>query len=390
MSQTQSQIMSQQSEVEEEAKPVLTASVHDVRYFSALLKGINLSNSNHASVTLTREGGMIVIVEEGRTLLATSYIYPDHFDAWDYTIPEPTRVLSSQLSDLSKADDPEDDRSTSFEIPLNTLIECLNIFGTANLSAATSSAKTKKWRRGEDESDNERGGDNEDNRGGGRGRHRQRESSNAPNNSRLEQYFGANHEKRTSMRLSYGGSGYPLTLLLAEDSTGPTTTCEITTYDPEPMIELPFDGDQTVLKIIFKSSSWLREALSELDPSCDKITFISNPADDVRRAQPRNAATKPLFRILATGSFGSTEMDYPNDREVLETFECTHPISVSYRFGHINKTLRALQSSTKTSLRIEEEGLLSLQFLVPVPKPRGGMSQSFIEFRCLALDDNAE
>lgn len=58
----------------------------------------------------------------------------------------------------------------------------------------------------------------------------------------------------------------------------------------------------------------------------------------------------------------------------------------SYRFAHITHTIRALQSSTKTSLRIEAEGLLSLQFLVPVPKARGGgTSDSFIEFRvCMA------
>lgn len=56
--------------------------------------------------------------------------------------------------------------------------------------------------------------------------------------------------------------------------------------------------------------------------------------------------------------------------------------SHSYRFAHISHTIRALQSSTKTSLRIEAEGLLSLQFLVPVPKARGGgSSDSFIEFR---------
>ncbi|KAH7927051.1 Rad1-domain-containing protein [Leucogyrophana mollusca] len=371
-----SQMMSQRSEAEE-AKPVLTASVHDVRYFVALLRGINIAN--RASVTLTREGGMTVTVEEGRTLLATSYIYPDHFDSWEYNL-EPTRVLSSQQSSLSKDSEPDSD-STSFEIPLGTLIECLNIFGTATFSSATAGSKSKKWRRGEhdDASDDDAGG-----------RQRSRAPSNAPNNSRIEQYFGGGgHGKRTSMRLSYGGPGYPLTLLLAEDSTGPTTTCEISTFDPEPNIELPFDGDRTVLKIIFKSSSWLREALSELDPSCDKITFVSNPADEARRAQ-RAAPAKPLFRIQASGSFGSTEMDYPNDREVLETFECTHAISVSYRFGHISKTLRALQSSTKTSLRIEEEGLLSLQFLVPVPKPRGGMSDSFIEFRCLALDEGGD
>lgn len=96
-------------------------------------------------------------------------------------------------------------------------------------------------------------------------------------------------------------------------------------------------------------------------------------------------------------------MDYPNDRDVLETFECTRSVSFrylfppqffalirnsnaicSYRFGHISRTLRALQSSTKTSLRIDEEGLLSLQFLMPSPKSAGGGPESadaFIEFR---------
>ena len=94
-------------------------------------------------------------------------------------------------------------------------------------------------------------------------------------------------------------------------------------------------------------------------------------------------------------------MDYPNDRDVLETFECTRNVSFrsvnlpsfpchihldnycSYRFGHISRALRALQSSTKTSLRIDEEGLLSLQFLMPSPKARAvdGGADAFIEFR---------
>lgn len=64
------------------------------------------------------------------------------------------------------------------------------------------------------------------------------------------------------MRMSFAGAGYPLTLLMfvapvslvgceltidfrAEDSTGPTTTCEITTFDPEPSLELPFDSETT-------------------------------------------------------------------------------------------------------------------------------------------------
>jgi cell cycle checkpoint protein len=76
-------------------------------------------------------------------------------------------------------------------------------------------------------------------------------------------------------------------------------------------------------------------------------------------------------------------MDYPNDRDVLETFECTRPVSFTYRFGHISRTLRALQSSAKTSLRIDDEGLMSLQFLMPSPKAKidEPSTDGFIEFR---------
>jgi hypothetical protein len=80
-------------------------------------------------------------------------------------------------------------------------------------------------------------------------------------------------------------------------------------------------------------------------------------------------------------------------------------IIFSYRFGHISRTLKALQHSFKTSLRIDRDGLLSLQFLMPKPGRNGG-GDAFIEFRvslqyyfkcylntqnygpqCLALDD---
>lgn len=47
--------------------------------------------------------------------------------------------------------------------------------------------------------------------------------------------------------------------------------------------------------------------------------------------------------------------------------------------------MKALQSSTKTSLRIDDDGLLSLQFLMPSPKVRGGGGDAFIEFRVSSL-----
>ncbi|KAF7323217.1 hypothetical protein HMN09_00102400 [Mycena chlorophos] len=360
---------------------VLKASVHDLRYFATLLRGVNFAN--RATVTITQTG-FVVVVEEARTLLGTAYIFADIFDEYTYH-SESEPPINSQPSDGGDDDDSED--NAAFEIPLNTLIECLNIFGTAGSSGGANGAgggRYTKWKRGGD-SDNEGGGGDDDD-----GNDRRKSKGKG-----IDQYFGGS-DKGTGMRMTYLGSGFPLTLLIMEDSSGPTTTCEITTYEAEPHLQLPFENERMVLKIILKSS-WLREALSEIDPSCEKLTFIGHPPPNNdplgRQRAPLRSSSVPLLRIQASGTFGSTEMEYPNDREVLETFECTQPVRFSYRVGHISRTLRALQSSTKTSLRIDDEGLLSLQFLMPAPprnavggKPEGS-SDGFIEFRCLPLDD---
>ncbi|KAJ6620299.1 Rad1/Rec1/Rad17 [Mycena sp. CBHHK59/15] len=369
------------SEDLQQLPPVLRASVHDVRHFAALLRGVNFVN--RATVTITKTG-FVVVVEEARTLLGTAYVFAGVFDEYTYNSELPPAPQNSQNSDTEEED------NAAFEIELNTLLECLNIFGTAGPSTSSmtggKTGRYKRWKKTGEDSDQD---DDEDSRGrGGRGRHsKENDTSSAKG---IDQYFSSNKEKGTGMRMTYAGSGYPLTLLIAEDAAGPTTKCEIITYEAEPHLQLPFDPDQMVLKIILKSS-WLRDALSELDPSCDKLTFIGNPpptAATGKRPQLRAGNETPMLRIQAAGTFGSTEMDYPNDREVLETFECTRPVSFSYRFGHISRTLRALQSSSKTSLRIDDEGLMSLQFIMPGIRPKTEQdSDAFIEFRCLALDD---
>lgn len=57
-------------------------------------------------------------------------------------------------------------------------------------------------------------------------------------------------------------------------------------------------------------SAWLRDALSELDPSCDKLTFIGNPPppDKGKQKQKPQGDLKPMLRIQAAGTFGSTEV----------------------------------------------------------------------------------
>jgi hypothetical protein len=67
----------------------------------------------------------------------------------------------------------------------------------------------------------------------------------------------------------------------------------------------------------FVQSFWLRDALTEVDSTCEKITFICTPSSEQhqsRRAQKKNtienalllSEEKPAFRIQGVGSYGTT------------------------------------------------------------------------------------
>ena len=100
-------------------------------------------------------------------------------------------------------DDDDENEFATFQIHLNVLIECLNIFGTAGPISApiTGNANNnfKRWKRNEED-----GGSDHEGVGEGDGRARGRG---------LAAYF-AGSEKSTSMRMSYAGDGYPLTLMM--------------------------------------------------------------------------------------------------------------------------------------------------------------------------------
>lgn len=95
--------------------------------------------------------------------------------------------------------------NAAFEIQLNALIECMNIFGSSSGSGSSNSAKVRRFLGGDD-SDRETGTHDSGNTNG-RGSKKDRHDG-----LRIDQYFGA--EKGTGMRMSYGGAGHPLTLLM--------------------------------------------------------------------------------------------------------------------------------------------------------------------------------
>ncbi|KAG8865027.1 ssDNA endodeoxyribonuclease [Serendipita sp. 405] len=125
---------------------------------------------------------------------------------------------------------------------------------------------------------------------------------------------------------------------------------------------------------------WKRKERNDPDQQEDE--------DEVARhgKGPSSRANDSFFRIDAKTSKGGVEIDFPNDREVLEHFECGQSLKFHYSFDFVHKMIRALAVSVKVSIRIDSEGTMSLQFLMP-----SGTSKertTWMEYRCLPREEN--
>ena len=163
-------------------------------------------------------------------------------------------------------------------------------------------------------------------------------------------------------RLSYAGIGSPFTIILEE--AGVTTTCNLNTYEPESPEEIPFQREAMQVKIIMQAR-WLFDAVTELSStSPSKLVVIAIP----------NA---PYISLSAVGHLGSASVDFAKGRELFETFTVAERWNQSYKFEMIKAASEAMRLASKVSVRGDEQGVLSLQFMIEVEG--GGIS--FVDFR---------
>jgi len=163
-------------------------------------------------------------------------------------------------------------------------------------------------------------------------------------------------------RLSYTGIGSPFSIILEE--SGVTTTCNLNTYEPESPEEIPFQRDSMQVKIIMQAR-WLFDAISELSStSPSRLDITASP----------NA---PYLSLSAVGPLGSASVEFAKGRELLETFTVADKWTQSYKFEMIKAAAEAMRLASKVSVRGDEQGVLSLQFMVEVE----GGGVSFVDFR---------
>ena len=98
-------------------------------------------------------------------------------------------------------------------------------------------------------------------------------------------------------------------------------------------------------------SSFIRDALVELDTQNASVLI--------------QIGEKPqVLRFRSESQLGSCEVEFGEDSTAFETFECIEDQAQYYKCDLLRPAIRALQMSTKTSLRMNTQGTLSIQCMI--------------------------
>ncbi|RDL42395.1 Repair protein Rad1 [Venustampulla echinocandica] len=300
----------------EDDTPIFKAVSGSARQLFQLLNCIRFAPK--AQVQISSEG-LRFAVEESRVIQDKAL-----FTTFNCALPE-----SDASEDGPRSASPD---LPSFQISLSALLETLQIFGAADAMNARVSKP-----------------DND-----GYTTNIRRDRPNAFSNQALGM--------AGVCRLSYQGLGSPFSIILEE--SGVTTTCNLTTYEPEAPEEIPFQRDDMQVKIIMQAR-WLFDAVTELSStSPSRLDITAFPA-------------APFFSLSAIGHLGSASVEFSKGRELLETFTVAEKWTQSYKFEMVKAAAEAMRLASKVSVRGDEQGVLSLQFMVEVD----GGGVSFVDFR---------
>ncbi|XP_031464285.1 cell cycle checkpoint protein RAD1 [Phasianus colchicus] len=184
--------------------------------------------------------------------------------------------------------------------------------------------------------------------------------------------FGASSLPGTStaLRMCYRGYGNPLMLFLEEG--GVVTVCRINTQEPEDLLDFNFCSTNVINKIILQSEG-LREAFSELDMTSEVLQITMSPE-------------KPYFRLSTFGNAGSAHLDYPKDSDLMEAFHCNQTQTNRYKISLLKPSTKALALSCKVSIRTDNRGFLSLQYMI---RNEDGQI-CFVEYYCCPNEEITE
>jgi cell cycle checkpoint protein len=328
--------------------PLFSAISSSARQLFMLLRCINFTAKTIVQIS---EEGMRFSVEESSVMEAMAFLENSLFTSYKYN------ALSSPTEDENE----NETQHPVFAVSLPSLLETLQIFGIT--------AENKP---------------NPFSSGAGSGGH-------DPFHAFSNQVLGVSG----LCRLAYEAPGAPLTVIIEE--AGIKTTCELNTYEPSFTSDIPFARENIAMKVIMRAGH-LFDAIAELSAHSPQIITLSarKRTFTVSASSPLGSATVDFHRDAPGAPQPAADFTNPDDDQqpqatgLLETFLLASPtatFSQSYKFAHIAHTRRALQAATKVSIRADEQGVLSLQFMI---ENLEGGGVSFVDFRFVPLVDGED
>jgi cell cycle checkpoint protein len=196
---------------------------------------------------------------------------------------------------------------------------------------------------------------------------------------RAAEYRGKTGGDGAICKFMWGGPESEGGFVMSMEDPVVATTCTLTTYTAEGFndTEIDLTPSNLVLKVIMKSF-WLHDALTELEASSPSRLIIH-----------ANASTPYLVLEGTGGTTSNSKVEFlTKDANVLETFDVEEGSSNVYKFDMVRNCVKALAVASMVSIRIDVEGVLSIQFMVLNHEGQGikGKESSFLDFRFLPLD----
>ncbi|EME46576.1 hypothetical protein DOTSEDRAFT_22628 [Dothistroma septosporum NZE10] len=311
--------------------PMFAAVTSSARQILLLLRCISFAKKANVRIS---DKGLRFSTEDGSVMEAFVFLEAGMFSSYKYSPPS---AVSSQ-----------DDESEPplFEVNLISLLETLNIFSISDPSTSKRPGEYDSFAA-----------------------------------HRLNRHAGinafSNQAHAGACSFTYDGEGSPLSINMTE--AGVTTTCDLTTYEAASVEEIPFNRDNIELRAVMRSH-YLLDAIAEMSSM--------NPTELSVQAFPTPRQGANLL-FSASGALGSTTVDFTahtdSETPVLESFSCSTRTNGIFKFSLIKAAQRATASSNKVSLRLDDEGVLCMQFLVEVDAGGAGNGVVFVEFRIVPL-----
>ncbi|KAL5606056.1 hypothetical protein BROUX41_006170 [Berkeleyomyces rouxiae] len=294
-----------------------------------LLKCINFTNKVHVQIT---ESGLRISADNARVMQGVAMLDRSLFSSF-------------QLNLDPDLDDPTGPPAVpSFQINLAAFLETLQILGSVDMANRAAKVEQDAYRS-------------------------------TTRNYRPEAFSNQMLGIAGTCSLEYAEHGACFSVTIEE--AGVRTTASLTTYSPEMPEEIPFDRAALAFKIIMPPRHLL-DALAELATMAPSKLAIS-------------ALPAPPWLVLAGrgGELGASSYAFSRGRELLESAVVRAEWTQTYRFDLVRVAADAMRIANKVSFRGDEQGVLSLQFMVEVE----GADMNFLDFRFVPFvgyDEDAE